>query len=941
MAGLLLSAILACASAYTVDELALLNSIGGFGDVGRLDTSRRVVAPGSYLGFSLRVEWEDRARPPNWWSIRVGLPDSAQGCDEFQIYLYVDSADDEATLRIFLCETDDDRWVCWRGRLASLAPRRWHLISVKKGEMQPWLLGNRKLQWERLAALAIEPSKGRAVFYVDSPILSGPGGRVLRIFSTADDGFKPRPQWRLHPIKPQGGRCWFPYDCGRLGREDLLATPAKLAGLVGPVGVPISGYTRQVVDIARRLRASGVEVVHYSALAAGYSRFLTRRGAWAVRYDGASGNVMPLAHIPAPSVHAVCHAHPALLEAVRDKIRAIARAGIGAWMVVDYVMPYWGGMWGYHPAMIAACRRALEGADEGTVLRDGKRLRRWRFPDYFRAYNGYYPRAEDLGLKSWSEFQPPRPDRVRSEAERRRLQMFLWLRTYFWLKLADEAGRYFKSLGGDGLWIVPNPEDSYGSPDYVALARLDGVGNIFPEWFGPIGWACEACYASLPYLRSQARRGGTRLSIIQETGVGGHSMPYLDWRIAFAGVWCLTACGGLEDFDDDFIDHVPFQQMADPRANRAEFIRFRDAVAKALAFKLARQQRPRRPRAKILCIASRPPVFRGGSFFFGLGAPYSLAVGLSRARVPLDLRDSFDLRAEDLERYDVIAYCPRAPRTGDLRLLRRWLEGGQNRLLITHSFVPTRDASEMWRLKVSAELGKAGRPDILGLGRIVETDARQCTITAVSPPLSGALRPGEKLSFPSPLTRLEGASAEVLVRTDRGPLVSMARCGRGSVVYLHYPAGANTKVHQLDTRILAAVCKARGIKPMCRADFSVMTQLFKLDGGIAVVAWSGPALARWPWRYSPDVPCLNLKAPGVDERITVPWAGGSATVVDALSGQVREVGHARSIQLRLRDRVCGMWFIAEQSPAGRGLAEQVRRVLDKMRRLGFWSVPMR
>ncbi len=96
--------------------------------------------------------------------------------------------------------------------------------------------------------------------------------------------------------------------------------------------------------------------------------------------------------------------------------------------------------------------------------------------------------------------------------------------------------------------------------------------------------------------------------MIQETGAGGHSAPYLDWRIAYAGVYAIAAAGQLDDFDNDFIDETDYETMADPARNEYQFRRFRDAIVKALAFLQARDEKPQRPGgAQALCVAARPP----------------------------------------------------------------------------------------------------------------------------------------------------------------------------------------------------------------------------------------------------------------------------------------------------------------------------------------------
>lgn len=936
----LLSVLLTQPRDYTLDELVFLNGIGGFGDVGLLDTSRTFVSPRSALGFSLKVEWEDRPGGPSWWSIRMPIPGCVGDYDTFSFDLLVEDVEGAPSLNVFLYETDDDRWICWTKPLASVPRKRWLHYEVPRQKMRMWLIGDHKPQWERVHGLAIEPSTGKAVFYIDAPRLAGPAG-TLDIFTVSDDGLRPDSAWK-EPIQipAQDGYCYFPFDEARLDRQDLLETPVQLAALLGRVGVPISGYSRSSPRKVKSYWSRGVPAVHYSALAAGYNRFITRRQGWDVRFDGVTPNKLPLSRLRL-TYHAICHSHPAVLEALSLKAQALAKAGFGAWMVVDYVMPYWGGLWGYGPASIAAYRRDLAGADDGLRLSGPAGVRAVHFPEYFRMYNGFYPSPAELGLESWAQFTPPRPQPPSAgERAKRRMQMFQWLRTYEWLKLADTVGRRMQSLGGDGLWIIPNPEDTYGSPDYVALVRCQGVGNLFPEWFGPIGWAAEGCYASLPYLRRQAQLGGTRLSIIQETGAGGHSDPYLDWRIAYAGVYALTAEGSLQDFDNDFIDHVPFAQMSSPDANMREFIRFRDAVAKAMAFQQARRDKARRPTASILCIASRPPCFKGPSFFFGLSAPYTLAVGLSRARLLFDLRDSFDLRPGDLDPYRCIVYCPRAPRVGDMEMLGRWVRSS-GRVLVTHSFVPTRRASGFWRLDSSATLGDPAGGGVIGLGRITYTDRRSFRITSVATPWRGLFPKGETIQLPHPLVSCEGM--QTLIGTDAGPLVSSASLGKGRVIFLHYVPGVSTDVHRIDTRVMQGLARMLGLRPYAAADFGLLLQRFQVPGGCVVIAWDGGTMGKWHWEYRPGIEPMAYNAEAVDEVIDVPvsW-DGPATVYDFFEDTLHEATNEQGrVRLRLRGRLCGMYYVVDRSSRARATLESARGLRRKMKQLRFDDVGMR
>lgn len=924
--------------AYTPDELIVLNGIGGFGDRGSIDVSRDVRSPDNKLGFSLKVIWEDHPGDPPWWSIRMGLPGDATGYDTLSFDLYVESVEGDARLTVFLYETDDDRWVCWQGPLGSVIRGQWQRIEVRRDEMRLWPIGNNEAQWERIHGLAIEPNSGKAVFYIDVPRLSGPAG-VLDILSTDDDGLKPLPDWHEPLHDPGGpGALYFPFDCGRLDNEVMRDTPLKLAELLGPVGVPISGYGRNVLSIIRYYAQHRVPTVFYSSFGAGYMRYFTRRQAWDVNAHGRSLNSLPAARTNWDAKHTIALAHPAVRQAGRDKVDALVRAGFGAWMVVDYTFPWWETAWGYSQAMIEAYRRDLAGRDEGLHMRDGQEESVAHFPDYFRAYMGFYPQPEDLGVKTWAEFEPPRPGEE-DETARRRWTVFLYLRSYEWLKLPDDVGRHYLSRGEEGLWVVPNPEDSNGSSDYVWMVRSVGVGNLFPEWFGPIGWAAEAFYSSGPYLREQATRGGTRLSMIQETGAGGHSAPYLDWRIAYAGVYAIAAAGQLDDFDNDFIDETDYETMADPARNEYQFRRFRDAIVKALAFLQARDEKPQRPGgAQALCVAARPPAHASSSIFFGVGQPWNLASGLSRAGLVFDTRDSFELE-QVLPRYDMVFYSPYAPRVGDVELLRRWLEQKPGRVLVTHSFVPTRRADGYWNMDRGPSLGAPQGGKLLGLGPISYTDDKRCVITQAAGDWGENFALGSEFELPHPLTRCEGG--QTLVGTDKGPLVSCFSCGRGEVVYLHYTSGAGILTSQLDAAVARALARAKALPTVCDADFGLMVQVFLVPGGYTVVAWDGSNMAKWPWRYEAGLAPMLYEAPEVSQSFRLRVAlDGPWDIYNLLDNQRSEtVARDGWVNLRLKGALCGLFYVTDRTTAGRAVASAAQRLRERMRQLHFDDAP--
>lgn len=916
-----------------LDALTALNGLTGFGDVSKIEAERTIVAPGNRLGFSLKVTWESHPGSEGFWSIRAILPSgtAVEEYDRFACDLYVESSDDVATLAIFPVESDGDRWVCWSQPLSKVPAGQWQHIEVKREQMSPWLLGNGKQEWNRIECLAVEPSRGKAVFYVDNLCLIGPNGRRQEFVTAADDGLRVD-QHRHEPIAiPEPGTVYFP----GLSRPELLegGTPRQFRELLGSFGTSAFGESA-----VQSLQQAGITPIYYSAFGEGYMKFLTRRQAWDVTVRGESPNVTSFFTKTFNGFHTFALAHPAVTEAGRQRVDALVASGIGAWMIVDYTFPYTDGPFGYSPAMRQAYVADLNGDDEGLFTRENGAERVVRFRDYFLAYNGFFPNPSDLGLKSWEEFSPPQLGQqdVHSQACG---ELFLYLRSYEWLKLPDRVGRYSQSRGGQGVWVAPNPEDTNGSSDYAFMARSVGVRNLFPEWFGNVGYESEAGYASLPYLREQADSAGSRLSGIYETGAGGHAAPYWDWRVAYNGVYALTAASRADDLDNDFLDETNYAQMADP-AKTAQFVRFRDGVAKAKAFQQSRAEKATRPGAKILGIAERPPARACNSIFFGLQQPYNLAIGISRAHFVFDLRDSLDLDRV-LDRYDVLSYSPCSPREGDMERIRRWLDEQPDHLLIAHTFVPTRSAREWWGMDRSARLGRANGGDSLGLGRIATSEVTRCVITSADDQWVGQFPPGQTIELASPLTRCE--HGEPLVSTDAGPLVSRVRVGKGQVIYLHYSAEdpANPAVLSLNIRVMLAIGKLVGVRPICTADADTLVQVFDVPGGQSVVAWDRPTLDKWVFEYRPGIEPLRFESSGVDRTVRLTTAGDARWLAyDFWADRLTELpAGQREASLHLENAVTGLFYVGADTPTLRATIANAQKVRQEMRDLKFETTP--
>jgi hypothetical protein len=914
-------------------ELIFLNGISSSDNSGSIRANQKFTSPNNTLGFSIEFNWNNSVSNNSWWSIKQSLPPTPMSrlndFDRVTFDIYPIKTNRTTHLRVFLQEDDGDRWIVTDLNLSNnLKIGTWNHFELKRNEMQPWLLGNGQLDWSEIKSLVFEPwseskGKGQANFLIDGVTLLGSGKQTLDVFNTKDDGDWVDPSWNEPMQKlPSPGVVYLP----GIGSERLSDTPQQFQKLLGRVGT-----SHVVGPKATKLVRSGIPVVGYTGLVQGYEKFLTRRGAWDVNAAGEGPGNIPLLLNPFTYFHTISLSHSGVASALQRRIDAMVKSGIGTFMAVDYTFPWNGGLFGYSNAMIAAYRDDLQAVDTGLQIVDRNQTKIIHFPDYFRLYHGFFPTAQDLGLQNWKAFNPPRPGENKL-SNRAYWRLFMFLRSYEWLKLAGRTGRHMQCRGGHGLWVIPNPEDSLGSSDYAMLLRTAGVTNVFPEWFGGIATMSSAAYVSGPYLREQAKRGNSRLSALFETGAGGHAAPYWHWQVAFNGAYALTAATQADDFDNDFIDQAPFQEMSNPKTNPAEFNRFRDTVAKALGFQLAHQGKAKRSPSKILCVTERPPK-DVSSFFFTIEDKRrpGLAGSLSRAHIAFDLRDSLELE-QVLSRYDVIVYDVIAPRAGDIEHLQRWLKEKSGRVLVTHSFVPTRTAQGYWGSDSGTAFGSI-KNALLGLGSLTRTNITKAIITSAVESWRPFAQIGKAFTLSDPLSHSE--YGKPLIMTNVGPLVSQVVVGKSEVIYFNYTPGASNITKQLDERLALALMRHINKKSFVVANPEVSIQAFQVAGGQSVVVWDMPTEEDWASKNKMVTSPLRWRSSNINQIIKLPVNDKKIIYDfwdDKILNQLPEKGY---LTLNLKGVSSKLFFVGADSKEFKDTISKARVVRKKMNDLQF------
>jgi hypothetical protein len=914
------------------EELVVLNGIYSSDDSQKIRANRKNKL-NDKLNFSLEFNWNNQASKRPWWTVAQKLSPTAKlsKLDQIQFDVFLSSANDNTHFRIFLEESDGDRWIVSDLNFnKDLRAGFWKNFVVKREQMKPWLLGDKRPDWKSIRTVVIEPwssstSNGRAIFSIDRLKLTGPGMSSLDVFNTEDDG-----DWsnldKAVPMQalPTPGVIYLP-GVGR-GQLSNSATPSKFKALLGRIGT-----THAFDSNAENLINKKIPLVGYTALLEGYEKYLTRRNAWDVNAFGEGPGNTPLLEKQFTYFHTFSHAHAGVSSALQHRIDAMVKSGIGIFMAVDYVLPWRQGPFGYSEAMLAAYRDDLKALDTGLLLTEGHQTKLIHFPEYFRLYHGFFPKAQDLSLADWSKFTPPQPNENKANI-RAYWRLFSFLRSYEWLKLAGRTGRYMQCRGGHGLWVIPNPEDSQGSPDYSMLLRTAGVTNVFPEWFGRIATMSSAAYYSGPYLREQANHGKSRLSALFETGSGGHAAPYWDWQNAFNGVYSLTAATQADDFDNDFIDRAPFEEMNNPKTNPTEFIRFRDTVSKAFGFQLAKEQKAKRNSSDMLYVTDRSPLNVSSMFFTNEEKTRPGLIGsLWRSHAIFDVRDSLELE-KVLERYETIFYSVISPRNGDFAHLQAWLKKKPGRLLVTHSFIPTRNAQGYWNGDSGTKYGSI-QNSFFGIGSIKQTNPKQFKITSVNNIWKDFVNAGKTFSLAEPLSRTE--YGKPLINSSAGAVVSKTLVGGSEVIYLHYTPGYSQNTRSLDREIAKAILKERQQKSLALSNADVSVQMFNVSGGKSIILWDMQNEESWAKGNESYRTSLPWRSKSINHTILIP-AKGKQKVYDFWSDKIMELTPKKGyISLELTGVTSKLYFLGSNTESFNKTIRNTQSVRKKIKFLNF------
>jgi len=563
--------------------------------------------------------------------------------------------------------------------------------------------------------------------------------------------------------------------------------------------------------------------------------YLDRQGAWALDFLNRKPPELGFGHPVAD------YCHPATIAAIKENIdTAITGVGAKSFTMVDFVWPWVGGQWGYSKSCFKAYRAALDGTDGGLKIRESGNNRTMSFWDYFAELSGLRFTPADLGMKTWNDYEPVRPNLVGdhpTDFQKRNQFVYRGLIHWCWLKYAQEAGSHAKSLGGE-LQASLNPENMANGTDLLSWGRLQDTGTAWWEqWGSPMN--AITGYHTYRYF-SEPYRGNKRLGLIGETAAaGGHpdsgfgpARPhYWDPNSNHAITWAISAAGQFDDREEDYIWASP-EETFDPAGPHADC--WRGEVKAMDGFWQYALDSPSRPIAPILSIVNRSILHETDNSEQSVSQKFSLAPALVDLHIDFE-QASFPFSDNTLAGRKILLFAPWDYPRDVLPRLRKWLREDPAHMLVTHSFVPTRPCKGLDG-KPNPTVDEPDAAKELGLQGIGMTSVSEGKIDSIDPGWTKnfTIAAGTHLKLDRPLTSSPG---KALITLDGHPLVSLIESkGGGSVIYLNFTpperhAGADTDTSRLYLAVIEMIARKSGIKAQAKGSADWACARYDVAGG--------------------------------------------------------------------------------------------------------------
>ena len=917
------------------EMLCVQSLFGGWGDQGKVIITDDFKNGNNH---SLNLIWSDDPNSKDIFFWAMSRPLENDDFESISYDLYIKETKNTPNLVIYLGESDLDRWQKVHN-LSSLEKGKWLHFSHNLNEMEVAPFGNGKREKDLLNSFHIEPDGKEAYvnIYLDNIFITCKDGRKIDLLSS--DSVIPAYSkktdflFEMNTISPYM-KAFVAGDAIAWAGEENLDKIKKFKSLFPSFAVSNGGYINHIPygEVSQNTQKLNIALMGENQDAWDFQFDITKAGAWCVRFDGESNNITPNKF---DTGHSACINHPDYVEMQKRRIDAAVAAGIPRFTFVDYVLPYFGGRWGYSEADKIAYKKALLGTDGGIKIKnDNGELRTIYFWDYYEDNTGLRFSPADLAISSFEDYEPITDENEAwndTGAKRRNFNVFLSLNHYSWLKFLDTVGAYYAEKGGE-IWIIPNPEDVYTGVDYIYGNRLAYLGGNLLEYFGnPV--FLDTIYRSGRYLADDAKKANTLLGPVLETNAGGHGVPYYDPWVSYAVAYDLYSALNATVTKNDFLQNQSFEEMTNPE-NTYAYDRFRDIAVKQIAFDNYKADIPEREKTSVAVISQRNPNRLKSTPFHDMKAtPHiwegSPAISLNENGYNFDLIDTVSF--SPIEDYNAIFIgVTDIPKTTAERL-RNWLENGNNTLVFSANQPFNRADGIHYTLWHNSEFFRISDENLgkdFNIPTVKYTDnSQKLKVDKVSSIFKNTFDIGDEIEIIDGYYDL-GNTGEVLLSAGTKPIVSKINCGKGSVIYLHYKAGENLN-NNLDDKIFSALAEHFGLMQEYKSNENLYVHKYNIDTGYSVILWSKEVLDKWEFIYDGNLKQrLSDKAVGISETALVKIKNGDYIIYNVTFGTVEKQKVSNEyIELELNETTCGVYYILPDNQKSMDKIDSIQKSL--------------
>jgi hypothetical protein len=345
-----------------------------------------------------------------------------------------------------------------------------------------------------------------------------------------------------------------------------------------------------------------------------------------------------------------------------------------------------------------------------------------------------------------------------------------------------------------GLAVQPlcKPEAFDNGTDLYWLLKCAYVRGFCAEWWGTAGVILGNYYNGTYYSHIADRNHKELVELGESAAAGGSPFygkigkpHYWDNQANYLITYSQASSVDFKAKHDQYWGSS-WAKMSNP--NNREYQSFTAFTSAWSGFLQSHDDHITKVKSDVLAVSERA-VSRNTAIFDcdASGEPYNLARDLVNLNYAFD-GASFPIDdAYDSTNYKTIVYSPIEPPQEFANKLSAWLNSGSGRILITHSFIPSRySAPAPARQGVTDEIQAGGQEKLLGFNSIAKTNLRSGIVKTTNSILARALAPfiGKKINLPSEVYSAPGDTS--LVTLAGVPLVSTRKVSNGTVIYLHF-----------------------------------------------------------------------------------------------------------------------------------------------------------